>query len=125
MNTTGNAVLDNKIEQLLEALIKSYVSFGNAAVAHLNAHDIPAEYRDRRNQISFELRKGKRYSKLRITTTGQTSIHAFIENATGFLYKPAGLNAPAKHVRYKLLDHDSFADCLKRADWAGGYLYLR
>jgi hypothetical protein len=71
------------------------------------------------------LSKGSRYSKLIVTIRGSASVHAFVENATGFLYKAASCKVPAKHVRYKLLDHDSFADCLKRADWAGSYLYLR
>ena len=53
------------------------------------------------------------------------SIHAFIDKKTGEVYKPASIKAPAKHVRYNLLLIESREECLARADWAGGYLYLR
>ena len=54
------------------------------------------------------------------------SVHAFVDKNTGEVYKPASYNSPhTKHVRYNLLDADSRAECLLRADWAGGYLYLR
>lgn len=125
MNTTGNAQLDSKLLQLIEALTQSYVNFGNVTQVSLSEQGLDPIPVDRRTQISFELRKGKRYSKLVVSTRGAKSIHAFVENETGFLYKPAGINAPAKHVRYKLLDECSFSECLKRADWSGSYLYIR
>ena len=53
------------------------------------------------------------------------SVNAFVDRNTGDVYKPAGYNKPAKHVRYNLLDERSRAECLGRADWAGGYLYMR
>ena len=31
--------------------------------------------------------------------------------------------SPAKGVRYNLLEEESRDNCLKYADWAGGYLY--
>ena len=55
----------------------------------------------------------------------QSSINCFVDKKTGDVFKPASYNKPAKHVRYNLLDADSRANCLLRADWAGGYLYLR
>ena len=55
----------------------------------------------------------------------QSSINCFVDKKTGDVFKPASYNKPAKHVRYNLLDEDSRANCLLRADWAGGYLYLR
>ena len=55
----------------------------------------------------------------------QGSINCFVDRETGDVFKPASYNKPAKHVRYNLLDEDSRANCLLRADWAGGYLYLR
>ena len=53
------------------------------------------------------------------------SVHAFVEKTTGDVYKPAGWAKPAQHVRYNLLERSSREDCLLRADWAGGYLYMR
>ena len=55
----------------------------------------------------------------------QSSINCFVDKKTGDVFKPASYNKPAKHVRYNLLDEDSRANCLLRADWAGGYLYLK
>ena len=55
----------------------------------------------------------------------QGSINCFVDKKTGDVFKPASYNKPAKHVRYNLLNEDSRANCLLRADWAGGYLYLR
>ena len=52
------------------------------------------------------------------------SVNAFVDRNTGEVYKPAGWAKPAKHVRYNLLDERSRAECLGRADWAGGYLYM-
>ena len=53
------------------------------------------------------------------------SVHAFITKNTGDVYKPASWKAPAKHIRYNLLDESSRNLCLNRASWAGGYLYMR
>ena len=54
------------------------------------------------------------------------SVNCFVDKNTGAGYKPASYNSPhTKHIRYNLLDEDSRAECLLRADWAGGYLYLR
>ena len=55
------------------------------------------------------------------------SVHAFVDKKTGEVYKPAGYNKPAKHVRYNLLDWDHRKFLLNPlcVDWAGGYLYMR
>ena len=52
-------------------------------------------------------------------------VHAFIDKKTGEVYKPASWRAPAKHVRYDLRIITQRQECLARADWAGGYLYIR
>ena len=53
------------------------------------------------------------------------SVHAFVDKKTGDVYKPAGYNKPAKHVRFNLLDDNSYEECIHQASWAGGYLYMR
>ena len=54
------------------------------------------------------------------------SVNAFVDRNTGDVYKPASWASPhTKHVRYNLLDEASRSECLGRADWAGGYLYMR
>ena len=87
------------------------------------------------NLMRFVVTKGRKYFK--ITTHEydtfqdrneyrEGGVHAFVDKNTGAVYKPASYNSPhTKHVRYNLLDEDSRAECLHRADWAGGYLYLR
>ena len=71
----------------------------------------------------FELvTTGRKYYKI----TFNNAVHAFIDKKTGDVYKPASWKAPAKIVRYNLLDRNSCAKLfLSNPDWAGGYLYLR
>ena len=69
---------------------------------------------------------GRKYHKIFMYRYGQRdSIHAFIDKKTGEVFKPASIKAPAKIVRYNLLNIASREECLKRADWAGSYLYIR
>ena len=87
------------------------------------------------NLMRFVVTKGRKYFK--ITTHEydtfqdrneyrEGGVHAFVNKNTGEVFKPASYNSPhTKHVRYNLLDADSRAECLLKADWAGGYLYLR
>lgn len=69
---------------------------------------------------------GKRFVRIVMTVNGgQRSVHAFYDMRTGDVYKAAGWKAPAKHVRYNLLDDASFDRMLEACDWPGGYLYIR
>ena len=84
------------------------------------------------NLMRFNVIEGRKYWKIfsyeyddRLEEYKQGSINAFVNKQTGDVFKPASYNKPAKHVRYNLLDEDSRAECLLRADWAGGYLYIR
>lgn len=69
--------------------------------------------------------KGKKYAKIIHITNpgGQKSAHAFVDLNTADVYKSASWKAPAKGVRYNLLDDKSRKQMYQRADWAGGYLY--
>mgnify|MGYP003348761654 CR=1 FL=1 len=76
-----------------------------------------------------DLVPGTKYYKLVMvdhpgTNREGRSVHAFIARQTGAVYKPASFRAPAKHVRYNLLDEVSYETCLHNADWAGAYLYM-
>ena len=87
------------------------------------------------NLMRFVVTKGRKYFKITSheydtfqdrNEYKEGSVNCFVDKNTGAVYKPASYNAPhTKHVRYNLLDEDSRAECLLRADWAGGYLYLR
>lgn len=79
------------------------------------------------SNYSYELNsEGRKYHKIFMCINGKRdSIHAFIDKKTGDVFKPASVKAPAKHARYNLLSIASREECFARADWAGGYLYLR
>ena len=87
------------------------------------------------NLMRFVVTKGRKYFKITAheydtfqdrNEYREGSVNCFVDKNTGAVYKPASYNSPhTKHVRYNLLDEDSRAECLLRADWAGGYLYLR
>jgi hypothetical protein len=53
------------------------------------------------------------------------SIHAFIDKQTGSVYKPASVKAPAKGERYNVLIIESREQMFEKANWHGGYLYLK
>ena len=51
------------------------------------------------------------------------SVHCFIDNATGDVYKAAGWKAPAKGIRGNIVT--GFDAVAARWDWSGHWLYLR
>lgn len=82
-----------------------------------NSHDsLPEGYR-------FSMDKpGRKFTRIIDTTrTGSKSVHAFVDNQTGDLLKPATWAAPAKDARGNIVT--GFADIQARFHWAGGYLY--
>lgn len=68
----------------------------------------------------FSVNPGRKYAKImqRASDGKHGSVHCFVEKATGHVYKAAGINAPAKGVRYTSMDA-----ALAAADLYGGYLY--
>ena len=108
-------LIENRLQQLIAALIKQFDEYSRRNYGH------PSDI----NYLAFEIVKGTKYYKLIMRQGTGTSVHAFISRQTGAVYKPASWRAPAKHVRYNLLDDTSFAECLRRADWSGLYLRLK
>ena len=75
---------------------------------------------------SYAIDGGRKFHKVWMYRYGKRdSIHAFVDKKTGEVYKPASTKAPAKGVRYRLLDDASREEMMSRADWAGSYLYVR
>jgi len=69
---------------------------------------------------------GRKYHKVFMYIDGRRdSIHAFIDKKTGDVFKPASIKAPARHVRFNVLSIPSREEMFRRANWSGGYLYLR
>ena len=79
-------------------------------------------YPNSSNDMNFEIEAGRKYYKINQVNGG---VHAFIDKKTGDVFKPASWRGPAKIVRYNLLNPISREECFNRADWAGGYLYVR
>ena len=80
----------------------------------------------RTDGYKFYIESGRKYHKLIMETgAGSRSVHAFIDQKTGDVFKPASFKAPAKIARYNVLRIESREEMFKRADWAGGYLYIR
>ena len=78
------------------------------------------------DHYKFTIEEGRKYHKIMQTdTSGGGAVHAFVDKKTGELYKAASYKAPAKIVRYNLLNIASRDLCFANADWAGGYLYIR
>lgn len=76
------------------------------------------------NFKTFKVEEGRKYIKIVSVTGGDMkamSAHAFVDKTTGFVFKPAGWNAPAKGFRFNIMDDLDLL--VKIADWAGGYLY--
>jgi len=110
---TAIKVIEDRIDALCDALVRNYVR----------------AYPRSTTNLWFEVTKGKKYYKIlrRDQPTNNTiggSVHAFVDTE-GNVYKPAGWRGPAKIVRYNLLDEQSFVSCLSKADYAGGYLYIK
>ena len=93
----------------------------NELVLRLQA-DYDRQYKENSNPCKFSITSGRKYHKI---LDRKGSVHAFINKQTGELYKPASWNAPAKHVRYDLRRIKQRHECFNKADWSGGYLYLR
>ena len=92
--------------------------------------DYKRRYPNSHNDMKFVVNVGRKYLKInqvdvRDGVESGGGVHAFIDKHTGEVYKPASWRAPAKHVRYDLRIIKEREECLARADWAGGYLYLR
>ena len=73
----------------------------------------------------FYLEPGRKYYKLVHRSGKSRSVHCFINKTNGDVLKSASWNAPAKGVRYNLLDDNSRESCYHDCDWAGSYLYAR
>ena len=71
----------------------------------------------------FSINTLRKYHKIIMKDYNQSHVHLFVDKETGDVYKAASFKAPAKGVRYNLLDDKSREEMYQRADWAGSYLY--
>ena len=109
----------DKYEDVKNKTIQERVlEWTNELCVHLQADYDRNAYSGR---YTFEFQTGRKYHKI----IADNSVHAFVDKNTGEVYKPASSRAPAKHVRYDLRIIQERMACYNRADWAGGYLYMR
>lgn len=74
---------------------------------------------------TYSVEPGVRYDKIVQTWSGQRSVHAFVERATGHVLKADGWKRPAKGVRFPTVAAALAAATASTSGWAGGYLYAR
>ena len=126
----------NQLADRLEAQYKEYhIRMISNFTSDYSKKQLESVKNGTANLMRFVVTKGRKYFKITSheydtfqdrNEYREGGVHAFVNKNTGEVYKPASYNSPhTKHVRYNLLDEDSRAECLHRADWAGGYLYLR
>ena len=86
----------------------------------------------------FVVTKGKKYFKITEYRKGSCyskneneyrlgKVNCFVDIKTGDVYKSISYYSKApytKYAKYNLLDADSREECLSKADWMGGHLYL-
>lgn len=82
--------------------------------------------------LDVETRMGRKYLKIinRVimhpddkTDENGWTVWCFVDKQ-GNIYKPATFHKPVKNARYSLANDESFTTALKRADWAGKWLYV-
>ena len=106
----GISEVRTHVQTLCDVLVQSYKN----------------RYPNSSNDMEFVIEAGRKYYKINQVNDGYSGgVHAFIDKKTGDVFKPASWRGPAKIVRYNLLNPISREDCFNRADWAGGYLYVR
>ena len=138
--TTQEVAVEQYTEELCRALEESYKDNHLRSMEHMHLEsaseytrkEIEATKNGTAKLIKFVVYVGRKYHKIvqqdwdpNREEYRDGSVNTFVDRNTGEVYKPAGWAKPAKHVRYNLLDERSRAECLGRADWAGGYLYMR
>ena len=139
--TAKEVAVEQYTEELCRALEESYKDnhLRSMERMHLESaseytrNEIEATKNGTANLMKFKVYNGRKYYKI-VSQEYDTfrdrneyrdgSVNAFVDKKTGEVYKPAGWRAPAEHVRFNLLDEASRSECLGRADWAGGYLYM-
>ena len=110
------------VEQLYQRSIRERVLDWTEEVVRRLQGDYDRRYGGSNANYKFEMQTGRKYHKIVAKNQG---VHAFVNKATGEVFKPASYKAPAKHVRYDLRIINDRERCFSNADWAGGYLYLR
>jgi hypothetical protein len=123
-----NALATVSIEDLLAEVarresaptaIHTPAEYAAALVAELTANGtLPQGYG------YYADKPGRRFTRIVMTMRGssQRSVHCFIENATGAVFKAATWTSPAHKATARFESMDA---ALAEATWTGAYLYAR
>ena len=103
-------------------LHRQYIEKGESVEYHKEQIDKLCEGED---VPEFYINTLRKYHKIIMKDYNQNHVHLFVDKVTGDVYKAASWKAPAKGIRYNLLDDTSREEMYKRADFAGSYLYAR
>ena len=145
---TDRTLVKAYVEDYAKAITENYRQYHIDSMEHMLKRDPESTYAaqelkdvqtGKANLMYFKVKTGKKYYKIvqqEYETWKQSkyygqyrdgSVHAFVDKETGEVYKPAGWQKPAKHVRFDMRDerHLKFLLDPKNVGWAGGYLYLR
>lgn len=98
-----------------------YAELLNAAVQPAYAERFP-----NLDGVRFYADKGgRKFTRIVKEAHGSRSVHAFVENATGYVYKAEGWKAPAKGVRYTSVEAavEAMSKTPDRQYGGTGYLY--
>lgn len=135
INTTLTAEkIEDYTVMLCDALYMNFKDYQIAAHKRSIANEINMDYHQSKidqivqngADIEFYVKRGSKYLKIMMRDSGgHGSVHAFVDRATGDVYKPASIKAPAKGIRYNILNDESREELYATADWSGGYLYAR
>ena len=130
---TSQEVL-NRTHLLIEALKDNFRQYAIRGHQRFLNDDDTQEYHQRKIDelksgkcdIDYTIETGKKYHKvIFVNSGGSCSVHCFIDKNTGDLFKSATSKAPAKGIRFNLLNEDHMEWLLENADWSGGYTYAR
>ena len=94
----------------------------------LNAHEdsLPNFSDTVKNYAVYSVDVLRKYTRIVQTCYGQSSVHAFVDNATGEVLKSSGWKTPAKGVRFATVEDALVAARAAGAHaFSGGYLYHR
>lgn len=106
MKTTNVQPLTTAYAKLVEDKIQEAYSFQSPA-----------------DRPTVQVEAGRKYFKIVADYGNQRSVHSFVDRVTGDVFKPAGWAAPAKGVRYNVVN--GFDTLSAAVDAYGSYLYLR
>jgi hypothetical protein len=103
------AFLNERVQAWADALVASYQA--------RYPYDTSAAMR-----YNISVERLRKYWRI-VMDNGGRSVHAFVDPTTGDVLKAAGWKAPAKGVRYNLLNDTSYEQMLAAVDPFGAYLY--